>query len=136
MKRKMFWLTPIAASIIQLVLSAIILFVVETIYPPKQPEIRIPGTWIILVFCGLTEALIGYLVSLTYIRTNKHRNMVLLIYGILYLVFSICMGLLIGDNSLGKNDTLISISIFMVPAIMYLIPYMYGTIRFYEPDKQ
>lgn len=132
----MFWLTPIAASIIQLVLSAIILFVVETINPPQQPEIRIPGTWIILVFCGLTEALIGYLVSLTYIRTIKHRNMILLIYGILYLVFSICMGLLIGDNSLGENDTLISISIFMVPAILYLIPYMYGTIRFYEPDKQ
>ena len=136
MKRKMFWLTPLAASVIQLVLSAIILFVVETIYPPKQPEISIPGTWIILVFCGLTEALIGYLVSLAYIRTNKHRNMVLLIYGILYLVFSICMGIFLGDNSLGKNDTIISICIFMVPTILYLIPYIYGTIRFYEPNKQ
>ena len=52
------------------------------------------------------------------------------------LIMSICMGLLIGDNSLGENDTLISISIFMVPAILYLIPYMYGTIRFYEPNKQ
>ena len=135
MEKKLLRLTPILATIIQFVLCALILFAVERIFPPKNPEARTPTMLNILFFgtFGLIETIIGYLV-LGICNKSRNRNMVLLIYGILYLVFSICMGLLIGDNSLGKNDTLISICIFMVPAILYLIPYIYGTIRFYYND--
>ena len=135
MKKKLYRLTPILATIIQFVLCAVILLAVERIFPPKYPEARTPTMLNILFFgtFGLIETIIGYLV-LGLCNKSRNRNKVLLIYGILYLVFSICMGLLIGDNSLGKNDTLISICIFMVPAILYLIPYIYGTIRFYYND--
>ena len=135
MKKKLNSLTPVLATIIQFVLCAVILFAVEMIFPPKYPDARTPTMLNILFFgtFGLIETIIGYLV-LYLCNKSRNRNMVLLIYGSLYLFFSVCMGLFISDNSRGKNDTLISICIFMVPAILYLIPYIYGTIRFYFND--
>ena len=135
MNKKMFWLTPLIASIIQLVLSAIVYFVYEMLFPPKQPDPRAEVIFVLFVFFGhgAIETAIGYLVSWIYTVKNKNRNMVLLIYAIIYCAISIGMGILISDSQF-ENDVLHWILFFMIPAILYLIPYIYETIRFYNKE--
>ena len=131
----MYWLTPLIATVIQLVLSAIILFIYEMIFPPKQPDPKAPVLFSMFVFFGFgaIETAIGYFVSWIYTVKNRNRNMVLLIYAIIYCAVSIGMGILISDRKL-ENDVLHWILFFMIPAILYLIPYIYGTIRFYNKE--
>ena len=135
MNKKMYWLTPLIATVIQLVLSAIILFIYEMIFPPKQPDPKAPVLFSMFVFFGFgaIETAIGYFVSWLYTIQNRNRNMVLLIYAIIYCAVSIGMGILISDRKL-ENDVLHWILFFMIPAILYLIPYIYGTIRFYNKE--
>ena len=135
MNKKMYWLTPLIATVIQLVLSAIILFIYEMIFPPKQPDLKAPVLFSMFVFFGFgaIETAIGYFVSWLYTIQNRNRNMVLLIYAIIYCAVSIGMGILISDRKL-ENDVLHWILFFMIPAILYLIPYIYGTIRFYNKE--
>ena len=133
MNKKLYWLTPLIATVIQLVLSAIILFVYEMIFPPKQPDIKAPVLFSLFVFLGhgAIETAIGYFVSWLYTVKNRNRNMVLLIYAIIYCAISIGMGVLISDSRF-ENDVLHWILFFMIPTILYLIPYIYGTVRFYK----
>ena len=135
MNKKMFWLTPLIASIIQLVLSAIVYFVYEMLFPPKQPDPRAEVIFVLFVFFGhgAIETAIGYLVSWCYTKISKNRNIILILYAILFCAFSISMGLLISDNRF-KNDALISVIVMIVPTILYLIPYIYGTIKFHKED--
>ena len=131
----MYWLTPLIATVIQLVLSAIILFIYEMIFPPKQPDLKAPVLFSMFVIFGFgaIEIAIGYFVSWLYSIQNRNRNMVLLIYAIIYCAISIGMAILISDRKL-ENDVLHWILFFMIPAILYLIPYIYGTIRFYNKE--
>lgn len=135
MNKKMYWLTPLIATVIQLVLSAIILFIYEMIFPPKQPDPKAPVLFSMFVFFGFgaIETAIGYFVSWLYTIQNRNRNMVLLIYAIIYCAISIGMGVLISDSRF-ENDVLHWILFFMIPATLYLIPYIYGTIRFYNQE--
>lgn len=135
MKKKFFWLTPPLAAIIQLVLSAIILFLYEMLFPPIQPNPKASVFIVLFVFLGhgAIETAIGYFVSWIYTVKNRNRNIVLLIYAIIYCAVSIGMGILISDRKL-ENDVLHWILFFMIPAILYLIPYIYGTIRFYNKE--
>ena len=135
MNKKMFWFTPLIATVIQLVLSTIIYIVYEKLYPPEQPDPRadvVFGLFFILVHGGI-ETAIGYFVSWLYTIQNRNRNMVLLIYAIIYCAISIGMGVLISDSRF-ENDVLHWILFFMIPATLYLIPYIYGTIRFYNQE--
>ena len=131
----MYWLTPLIATVIQLVLSAIILFIYEMIFPPKQPDPKAPVLFSMIVFFGFgaIETAIGYFVSWLYTIQNRNRNMVLLIYAIIYCAISIGMVVLISDSRF-ENDVLHWILFFMIPATLYLIPYIYGTIRFYNQE--
>lgn len=131
----MYWLTPLIATVIQLVLSAIILFIYEMIFPPKQPDPKAPVLFSMFVFFGFgaIETAIGYFVSWLYTIQNRNRNMVLLIYAIIYCAISIGMAILISDSRF-ENDVLHWILFFMIPATLYLIPYIYGTIRFYNQE--
>ena len=135
MNKKLYWLTPLIATVIQLVLSAIILFIYEMIFPPKQPDLKAPVLFSMFVFFGFgaIETAIGYFVSWLYTIQNRNRNMVLLIYAIIYCAISIGMAILISDSRF-ENDVLHWILFFMIPAILYLIPYIYGTVRFYNNE--
>ena len=133
MKKKLFWLTPPLAAIIQLALSAMILFVYEMIFPPKQPDPKAPVLLSLFIFLGhgAIETAIGYFVSWLYTVKNRNRNMVLVIYGIIYCAISISWAFLLSDSR-HKNDLIHCIILFMIPTILYLVPYIYGTIRFYK----
>ena len=132
--KKLFWLTPLLAPVIQLVLTALINYIYELLFPPKDPvALGLVFTLFIMFFVLLIEATIGYLVSWCYTKISKNRNIVLILYAILFCAFSISMGLLISDNRF-KNDALISVIVFIVPTILYLIPYIYGTIKYYKED--
>lgn len=135
MKKKLFWLTPPLAAIIQLVLSAIVLFVYEKLYPPKQPDLRAEVVFVLFIYLGhgAIETAIGYFVSWLYTVKNRNRNMVLVIYGIIYCAISISWAFLLSDSK-HKNDLIHCIILFIIPTILYLVPYIYGTIRFYEND--
>ena len=134
MNRKLFWLTPLLAPVIQLVLTAIINSVYELLFPPKDPvALGLVFTLFIMVFVLLIEATIGYIVSWCYTKKSKNKNIVLILYAILFCAFSISMGLLLSDSRF-KNDALISVIVFMVPTLLYLLPYIYGTIKFYKED--
>lgn len=132
--KKLFWLTPLLAPVIQLVLTALINYIYELLFPPKDPvALGLVFTLFIMFFVLLIEATIGYLVSWCYTKISKNRNIILILYAILFCAFSISMGLLISDNRF-KNDALISVIVFIVPTILYLIPYIYGTIKYYKED--
>ena len=135
MNNNKFWLTPLIATVIQLVLSTIVLFVYEKMYPPKQPDPRAETVFVIFICVGhgAIETAIGYFVSWLYTVKNRNRNMVLLIYAIIYCAISIGMGVLISDSRF-ENDVWHWILFFMIPATLYLIPYIYGTIRFYNQE--
>ena len=126
-------MTPPLAAIIQLALSAMILFVYEMIFPPKQPDPKAPVFLSLFIFLGhgAIETAIGYFVSWLYTVKNRNRNMVLVIYGILYCAISISWAFLLSDSRY-KNDLIHCIILFMIPTILYLVPYIYGTIRFYK----
>ena len=132
--KKLFWLTPLLAPVIQLVLTALINYIYELLFPPKDPvALGLVFTLFIMFFVLLIEATIGYLVSWCYTKISKNRNIILILYAILFCAFSISMGLLISDNRF-KNDALISVIVMIVPTILYLIPYIYGTIKYYKED--
>ena len=132
--KKLFWLTPLLAPVIQLVLTALINYIYELLFPPKDPvALGLVFTLFIMFFVLLIEATIGYIVSWCYTKISKNRNIVLILYAILFCAFSISMGLLISDNRF-KNDALISVIVMIVPTILYLIPYIYGTIKYYKED--
>ena len=134
MKRKLFWLTPLLAPVIQLLLTALINYIYELLFPPKAPvALGLVFTLFIIFFVLIIEATIGYLVSWCYTKISKNRNIILILYAILFCAFSISMGLLISDNRF-KNDALISVIVMIVPTILYLIPYIYGTIKFHKED--
>ena len=134
MKRKLFWLTPLLAPVIQLLLTALINYIYELLFPPKAPvALGLVFTLFIIFFVLIIEATIGYLVSWCYTKISKNRNIILILYAILFCAFSISMGLLISDNRF-KNDALISVIVMIVPTILYLIPYIYGTIKYYKED--
>lgn len=134
MNRKLFWLTPLLAPVLQLVLTAIINHIYELLFPPKDPvALGVFFNLFIMFFVLLIEATIGYIVSWRYSKKSKNRNIVLILYAILFCAFSISMGLLLSDSRF-KNDALISVIVFMVPTILYLVPYIYGTIKFYKED--
>ena len=126
-----FWLTPLFATIIQLVLSAIILFVYEKMYSPKQPDPRAEAVFVIFICVvhGAIETAICYFVSWLYTIKNRNRNMVLVIYGIIYCAISISWAFLLSESRY-KNDLIHCIILFMIPTILYLVPYIYGTSRF------
>ena len=134
MRKKLYRLIPILATVIQFVLSAVIVFVHESICPPKQPGPTFPIVFHLIFFgtIGLIEITIGYFVQNLYEIRKSYK--VLLIYGIIYCTLNICWGLLISDSRY-RNDVMYSIIIFMVPTILYLVPYIYGTIKFTEQIK-
>lgn len=128
MKKKYYWLTPLLAPVIQLLLTAAIYYVEMKLFPVERPYVHGPSIWDIIILYGLLEAVIGYMVSWIYTLKRNNKIIVLLIYGILYCVFSISMGILLsaGDNKI------IWIIIFLIPTILYLAPYIYGTLKFYS----
>lgn len=128
MNKSYYWLTPLLAPVIQLLLIVAIYYVEIKLFPVERPYVHGPSILDLIILYGLAEAVIGYMVSWIYTLKRNNKNILLLIYGILYIVFSISMGILLsaGDNKI------IWIIIFLIPTILYLVPYIYGTIKFYS----
>lgn len=124
MNKKIFGLTPLLAVVIQLLLITII-NCIEKLFV-TQPEAHGPCILNYILLFGLTESIIGYFVAWVYNITKKRRYWGLLVYSILYCTLGIILGASLGY----MNDRFIWIVICLVPVTLYLLPYIWGTVKF------
>lgn len=130
----LFWLTPLLAVVTQLLLTAVVNYIYEMLFPVTQPDVHGPSIFDLIFLFALTEVIIGYFVSWIYKVVKKGKQIVLLIYSILYCAIGFSLGVFLGSYNNNMKEQITWAFILFVPTILYLVPYIYGTVRFNRLD--
>lgn len=130
----LFGLTPLLAVVTQLLLTAVVNYIYEMLFPVTQPEVHGPSIFDLILLFALTEVIIGYFVSWIYKVVKKGKQIVLLIYSILYCAIGFSLGVFLGSYNNNMKEQITWAFILFVPTILYLVPYIYGTVRFNRLD--
>lgn len=127
-----FWLTPLLAPVIQILLTTVLYYIEIILFPVKQPNVHGPNILDLILLFGLTEVIIGYFVSWIYNVVKNRRYLVLLVYGIIYCAIVVSLDVFLGSYNSNMKEHIIWAFILFVPTILYLVPYIYGTVRFHR----
>lgn len=70
----LFGLTPLLAVVTQLLLTAVVNYFYEMLFPVTQPEVHGPSIFDLILLFALTEVIIGYFVALDLHSCKKRKT--------------------------------------------------------------